>query len=244
MTDTNIPESWCGFENFVSVESTQGWVWRGADMRGTVAYLKRHRSAASFDREWHALQLIEGYDIGPKVLAVNPLERMLLTACAGVRFESQRACTQTSEQCVETLSRLHHCPTPLDEVSVAEAMSMRWRRLHRRLGAHCPDDLAAWIGDRLSRLPEVPRTIVHRDLRPSHWFFNGGRARLIDFGQARVDAVLFDAIPFYTQQYPDVISDKVCSYFEAKIWTTGDGESGFVRRTLFVRYYRTLDLSR
>ena len=218
--DISLPESWHGFENFVPVESTQGWVWRGGNEAGKVAYLKQHREVGSFEREWRALTLIKDLDVGPRILAVDPSHRSILMACAGTAYDERRVSLAVARQCVDTLNILHRCPVPGDEMPIEHALLMRWRRLQRRLGDHCSRELSAWIESRLASLPKVPRSLVHRDVRPSHWFFDGGKARLIDFGQARVDAVLFDAIPFYTQQYPQVISAAVQDYFEVEYGQT------------------------
>ena len=61
---------------------------------------------------------------------------------------------------------------------------------------------------------DVPRALVHRDVRAPHWFRHEGGLHLIDFGQARIDGVLFDAVPFYADAFAPSINKAVQQQFE------------------------------
>jgi hypothetical protein len=205
---------WLDFTNFVSVPAHQAWVGRGTNADGAVAYLKVHTEVAAFQREYAAYQRLEVHHVSPPCLAVDELKLRLLTADAGRPLVDEAQTSELGLEMWSVLRRMHEVSVPDDPLPMAAALRLRWDRLSNRLGRHCSSALNTWILNRLLMMPDVPRALVHRDLRPAHWFRRGADVRLIDFGQSRVDAVLFDAVPFYSGVFAPPIEAVIREQFE------------------------------
>lgn len=214
LIDGDLEQRWINYKHFVSVPSHQARVSRGTSAEGEIAYLKVHTSVAAFQREYEAYQRLETHAVSAVCLAADVPGLRLLTTDAGTVLTEEPQTRQLGLSMWSVLRRMHNLEVSDDSMSISAALRLRWDRLSHRLGDHCSAALNAWMLTRLQEMPDVPRSMVHRDLRPSHWFRAGSHLRLIDFGQARVDAVLFDAVPFYTGVFAPSVQKVVREQFE------------------------------
>jgi Ser/Thr protein kinase RdoA (MazF antagonist) len=190
----------------------QAQVWRvEAPCGEAIAYLKRHRVPDKHRRERTILAHLHEPPAAavPEPLAADDARRLLLLrACPGLpatsRAWSDAEARSLHAQAGRLRRRLDAVPLVGDDpVPLSEALSRRLRAWLARARPSLPPALLGRVAEAFDPGPfeGEGRRWCHRDLGPHNWIVEptaaGPRLHVIDFGQARPDAWLVDALKLW-----------------------------------------------
>lgn len=191
-------------------------VWQVCAEDRVLAYLKRHRIADKWQRErWLLMQLADPPSPTPPLLAADPAGHVLLLGVlpgtrASDRTWSPHERRALHEQAGRFRRRLDAIPIEApDPLPVPVALARRHRAWCQRARPHLPPALLARVtGAFDARCFEgATRRWCHRDLAPHNWIIQptpeGPRLGVLDFGQARPDVWLVDALELWDRDWVD-----------------------------------------
>ena len=188
-------------------------VWRVESRGCVVAFLKVYGVADKWRRERTVLEHLAAL---PSPVRVPPLLEsdadglaLLLGALPGRAAAGAPWSLAERRSLHEQAGRLRRAldALPVDEpdpMPLPEALRRRHRAWAEKARAHLEPALLDGIADALdpSALATLPRRWCHRDLSSSNWIVGptdaGPRLGVIDFGQARPDAWIVDAVKLWS----------------------------------------------
>lgn len=193
-------------------------VWRVAERGHTVAYLKAHHTLDKWRRERLVLERLAAspcpVPVPPLVSAELEAGWLLLGALPGRPASELEWTTAQRRSLHEQAGRLRRCLDAIevddaDPLALPEALTRRLRAWSSRARAYVAPAVLAQIERAFdpSIFTAIPRRWCHRDLTPSNWIVEPTAAEprlgVIDFGQARPDAWLVDAVKLWCGPWHD-----------------------------------------
>jgi 8-oxo-dGTP diphosphatase len=174
----------------------QATVYEAIGPGGTVAWVKRHRSAAGAAREVAAYTRwvpAVGWGFAPLLGVVEGGRTLLLGPVVGVPLAEVPRREPALEALGRLLRALHGVPVgEADPVPLGEALARRAQAWADAGGA--PDAWRRGVLEAVAEVPEVPRAPCHRDVQLHNVLWTEQGVVLLDLGQARPDHPAVDLV--------------------------------------------------